>query len=618
MGLDFDVPRREVSAGGVHAIIVAGRDELLPQAARTYRTLGRVDAGEELESKSAVAGRFLESTSPPSSGPYAGRHHYLVSSGKPHQVEASEPRFPGETRQNPLTGWIASSTDTRSLGKWLQRSRERPAQPTKARSTVAREMIMTTQFAQLGLPDPLVRALAERGLHETFPIQEATIPSCLAGDDVCGMAPTGSGKTLAFGLPMLARVGNAASRRPRALVLAPTRELAEQIKHELAPLAKTVGRTIVAVYGGVGYGPQKSALNRGVDVLVATPGRLEDLIEQRSLSLADVDIAVVDEADRMADMGFLPAVRRILDKTSPQRQTHLFSATLDGDVAVLVDRYQHNPVRYEAENVEETPEVRHHFWLVDHQDRVKHTAKAVQAMGRSIVFTRTRHGADRLVRQLGKEGVESVAMHGGRSQSQRNRALQAFQSGRARALVATDVAARGIHVESVEAVIHFDAAGDHKDFVHRSGRTGRAGAEGTVISLVTRENRKTMGQIQRALKMDVDFEPPRLEDLGKVVGDRPAQRRRETRPTAAESGVVQSLYVGNLPWSTTKDDLDRIFSRHGSVVRSEIMTKGGRSRGYGFVEMPSDSARGAVAALHSTKLAGRPMVVRPARESSRA
>ena len=268
---------------------------------------------------------------------------------------------------------------------------------------------MSKECAHLGLPKPLVSKLAARGITQTFPVQEATIPDALAGRDVSGKAPTGSGKTLAFGLPLLARVERAKPNRPRALILAPTRELADQIKQELAPLAQGVGRNVVAIYGGVGYGPQRNAMRKGVDVLVATPGRLEDLIEQRTVDLSQADIVVVDEADRMADMGFLPAVKRILDRTAKKRQTLLFSATLDGDIAVLSRSYQTNPVRHDAGTSDtDAVDAKHHFWLVEHHDRVEHTADLIRAADRTIVFTRTRHGADRLAKQLTKLGVLSL------------------------------------------------------------------------------------------------------------------------------------------------------------------------------------------------------------------
>lgn len=288
---------------------------------------------------------------------------------------------------------------------------------------------MTTTFAQLGLPEPLVRALSKKDITEPFPVQAATIPDALKGRDVSGKAPTGSGKTLAFGLPLLAKVEKAHKNKPKALILAPTRELAEQIKKELTAPANAVKRYVFAVYGGVSYGPQKQAFRKGVDVLVATPGRLEDLIEQGIVDLSQANIVVVDEADRMADMGFLPSVRKILKRTSKNRQTLLYSATLDGDIAILTRDFQRDPVRHEAEGVEDAAiDARHHFWLVDHHERVQHTADVVNEAGRSIVFTRTRRGADRLAKQLSKSGVTAVAMHGGLSQNQRNRALRSFSS----------------------------------------------------------------------------------------------------------------------------------------------------------------------------------------------
>ena len=486
---------------------------------------------------------------------------------------------------------------------------------------------MTTTFAHLGLPNPLVRALAKRDIVEPFPVQAATIPDALAGRDVSGKAPTGSGKTLAFGLPILTKVEKANRTRPRALILAPTRELAEQIKQELIPLARAVGRHVLAVYGGVGYGPQKSALRKGVDVLVATPGRLEDLIQQGSVNLGQVDLVVVDEADRMADMGFLPAVRRLLDRTSRARQTLLFSATLDGDIAVLSRDYQQDPVRHEAGTVKsETIEARHHFWLVQHHDRVQHTADLIDISGRSIVFTRTRRGADRLARQLTNLGVGAVAMHGGRSQSQRNRALQAFSSGRAQALIATDVAARGIHIDAVGSVIHFDPPGDSKDYLHRSGRTARAGATGTVVSLVTGQQQRDVRRMQKDLDLRAPIEAPRLDSLqhgGHRIGDpAPSRPRREVpsvRPEARprrqkshEKRGAESVYVSNLPWGATDEDINELFGRFGQVHQTTIITdrRTGRSKGFGFVDMPRPAAESAIEALHGSSMDGRDLTVR--------
>lgn len=483
---------------------------------------------------------------------------------------------------------------------------------------------MTATFADLGLPEAIIRALSQRNITEPFPVQAATIPDALAGRDISGKAPTGSGKTLAFGLPLLARVDKASRNKPQALVLAPTRELAEQIKKELTAPAKGTGRYVFAVYGGVGYGPQRAALRRGVDVLVATPGRLEDLIEQGTVDLSQVRIAVVDEADRMADMGFMPAVQRILDKTTNRRQTLLFSATLDGDIALLSRKYQDNPVRHEAAAVEtETIDARHHFWLVDHHDRVKHAADVVDAAGRSIIFTRTRHGADRLARQLSKHGIGAVAMHGGRSQNQRNRALRTFSAGKAQALVATDVAARGIHIDAVESVVHFDPPADHKDYLHRSGRTARAGASGMVVSLVTGSQRKAVRRIQQDLNLNAPIEGPSLGELqsgGHRIGATTVSSREgSTRRPAGRQGKAprrtetsRSLYVANLPWSATDRDVEDLFGRYGNVHQATVITdrRTGRSKGFGFVDMPPQSAKRAIAELNGSPMHGRDLTVK--------
>ena len=360
---------------------------------------------------------------------------------------------------------------------------------------------MSPTFAQLGVPESICRALDERGITQPFDIQAAAMADAMAGHDVCGRAPTGSGKTLAFGIPLVATAVRARPHRPTALVLAPTRELADQIMTELRSFAG--GVRVAVVYGGVGYGRQMEALRRGVDILVACPGRLEDLIEQGVVSLGAVEAVVIDEADRMADMGFIPAVRRLLDQTSPDRQTMLFSATLDGDVASLTREYQYKPVRCEVG--EETPDViaaDHVFWNVARAERIGVAADAIAASGSAIVFCRTRHGCDRLARQLDRAGIATAAIHGGRSQNQRTRALGEFASGRVQALIATDVAARGIHVEGVDAVIHFDAPEDHKAYLHRSGRTARAGQGGVVVSLVLPEQARETGRMQRQLGLE--------------------------------------------------------------------------------------------------------------------
>ena len=355
----------------------------------------------------------------------------------------------------------------------------------------------------------------------------------LDGRDICGRAPTGSGKTLAFGIPLVANANGARPHRPEALVLAPTRELADQIMTELRSFS---GRVRVAVvYGGVGYANQIQSLRRGVDILVACPGRLEDLIDQGAVSLSAVEAVVIDEADRMADMGFIPAVRRILDQTRPDRQTMLFSATLDGDVASLTRDYQYEPVRCEVGD--ETPDVisaDHVFWNVDRTERIEVAADAISATGPAIVFCRTRHGCDRLARQLDRRGLRTwAAIHGGRSQNQRTRALGEFAAGRVEALIATDVAARGIHVEGVGAVIHFDAPEDHKTYLHRSGRTARAGQGGVVVSLVPPEQAKGLGRMQRELGLE---QPITEVDIDAIAPTgRPDHRSERPKPAAGSS-----------------------------------------------------------------------------------
>ncbi len=357
-------------------------------------------------------------------------------------------------------------------------------------------------FGDLGVPKSIVRALADDGITAPFPIQQQTLEAALAGRDLCGKAPTGSGKTLAFAIPLAAMAKQAQPKRPTALVLTPTRELAAQIRETLLPLAH-VGRLRTAtIYGGTSIKKDIDRLKRGVDIVVATPGRLEDLLSRRVISLADVDLVVLDEADRMADMGFLPVVKRLLDQTSDKRQTLLFSATLDGDIDVLVKRYQNNPVRVELDTpAEEVGDVRHLFWPIDRLERKTVTANIVNELAPAIVFTRTKRGADRLARQLNQAGINADAIHGDRSQNQRERALKRFSNGTSKALVATDVAARGIHVDDVAVVVHYDPPGSDKDYVHRSGRTGRAGATGVVVTLVHDDVRKDVDLLQRDLQM---------------------------------------------------------------------------------------------------------------------
>jgi superfamily II DNA/RNA helicase len=366
---------------------------------------------------------------------------------------------------------------------------------------------VSTSFADLGVSADLIDALDKRQITEPFPIQVAAIPDALAGRDISGRAPTGSGKTLAFGIPMVERVPRARRLRPGALVLAPTRELAAQIQKDLLPLAKTRGRRVIAVYGGVGYDTQIRELRRGIDILVACPGRLIDLVERRAVELDGVEIVVIDEADRMADMGFLPQVRKLLDLVSDNRQTILFSATLDGDIGALAREYQNDPVRHEVGEVEPDLDASTHaFWHIEATDRPRHTASIINEHGSTIVFCRTRHGADRLVKQLSAAGVSAASIHGGRSQGQRDRALQSFKQGHVDALIATDVAARGIHVDGVACVVHFDLAEDAKAYLHRSGRTARAGASGVVVTLVSDGGIRDVKKLQRDIGLDGTLE----------------------------------------------------------------------------------------------------------------
>lgn len=359
---------------------------------------------------------------------------------------------------------------------------------------------MPTTFAELGVPADMLAHLHDRGITVPTPIQEATLGDLLAGEDVCGGAPTGSGKTLAFGIPLVAGIERARPHHPRAVVLAPTRELAGQIHAVLEPLAALRGLRVASIYGGVGFVPQVRALRQGVEILVACPGRLEDLLQQGVVLLNDVQVVVVDEADRMADMGFLPAVVRILDLTPAQRQTVLFSATLDKAVDKLIRTHLRDPRRHIiAVSEDDAARTTHLFWSVGKDQRVGVCADVARTAGRTIVFTRTKHGADRLARQLGTFGVAAAPIHGNRSQAQRERALAEFHAGHVTALVATDVAARGIHVDEVGCVVHFDPPASAPDYLHRSGRTARAGASGVVVSLVLDEVRSAVRGLQREL-----------------------------------------------------------------------------------------------------------------------
>jgi superfamily II DNA/RNA helicase len=357
-------------------------------------------------------------------------------------------------------------------------------------------------FAELGIPTSLTAVLAARGITTPRPIQARALPDALAGRDVLGRAETGSGKTLAFGLPLLARTASGGGRRrpgkPRGLVLVPTRELADQVHDELLPLAAVLGLRLLTVYGGVPLGRQARALRGGIDVVVATPGRLLDLLGQGACSLDQVGVTVLDEADHMADMGFLPAVTSLLDQVPAGGQRLLFSATLDGQVDTLVRRYLTDPVRHQlTPTAAGTARMDHQIRSVRASDKVAVAAELAAGPGRTLVFVRTKHRAARLARQLEHAGVRAGALHGNLTQPARTRALAAFAAGTVPVLVATDIAARGIHVDGIERVVHFDPPAEPKAYLHRSGRTARAGAAGTVITLALPEQASEVAKLHR-------------------------------------------------------------------------------------------------------------------------
>ena len=360
-----------------------------------------------------------------------------------------------------------------------QRGRRGPANRAAAAPAVS--------FAAAGVPAPLVAALAAAGITTPFPIQAATLPDALAGRDILGRGQTGSGKTLGFCIPLAAGLadGYTSACRPRGLVLVPTRELASQVHAVLAPLAESMGLSVATIYGGVPQKPQVAKLRDRADIVVACPGRLADLIEQGHCHLGDVEISVLDEADHMADLGFLPVVRRLLDMTPPGGQRMLFSATLDAAVDVLARRFMNRPAHHDVGPVEVPVAMVHHLLTVVPADRVGVVAALAGGGGRSLVFTRTKHAARRLARQLTTSGIPAAELHSDLSQGVRERNLASFASGVVRVIVATDIAARGIHVDGIDLVIHADPPAEHKAYLHRSGRTARAGATGTVITLQT-------------------------------------------------------------------------------------------------------------------------------------
>jgi superfamily II DNA/RNA helicase len=428
-----------------------------------------------------------------------------------------------------------------------------------------------TTFGELGLDVRLVSALEARDIREPFAIQARALPDALAGRDVLGRAQTGSGKTLAFGLPLLTRVAATADRRrekaPRGLVLVPTRELAQQVAEVLAPLGRRIGVSTTTVYGGAPIGRQIARV-RDADIVVATPGRLIDLMERGACRLDGIEITVLDEADHMADLGFLPAVTRILDTTPPDGQRMFFSATLDRGVGQLVTSYVSDPALHAVTPAGDSGPAEHRVLVLSAQDKVPVAAEIASRPGRTLFFVRTKHGADRLAKQLSRAGVDAGAIHGDRNQSQRQRALDAFTAGHPRVLVATDVAARGIHVDDVDLVVQFDPPNDHKDYLHRSGRTARAGAAGLVVALVEHGQLRDLQRLHAAAGVTaarhevaaghhvvrqlatsgqpVPPPPPAPHPSGTAsrrapaAPRHPARNRRPSRPAASRNGFTHA------------------------------------------------------------------------------
>jgi superfamily II DNA/RNA helicase len=447
-------------------------------------------------------------------------------------------------------------------------------------------------FADLGVPAGLVTALAAAGVTKPFPIQAATLPDSLAGKDVLGRGRTGSGKTYAFVLPVLARLAVSGTKRrpnhPRALILAPTRELATQIQASIAPLADQLGLRSMTIFGGVGHGPQITGLRKGADIVVACPGRLEDHVQAGHAKLGAVEITVLDEADHMADLGFLPAVRRILDQTPATAQRLLFSATLDAGVDILVRRFMTDPVTHSVDSAR-SPVARmtHHVLHVQSDARLPVLVDLTAAPGRSLVFTRTKYGAKALTKKLIAQGVPAVELHGNLSQGARTRNLEAFSDGTARTLVATDIAARGIHVDGVTLVIHADPPVEHKAYLHRSGRTARAGAEGTVVTLMTDDQVRDVRDLTRKAGIaptvtKLDAKHPLLTEL--APGDRTyvAPPAKETAAAQAPgkrgSGRRPAAKRPSVRAQSTRTDSSRAQSTRTDGSRTEGARSGGPNR----------------------------------------
>ncbi|MFE3033764.1 DEAD/DEAH box helicase [Streptomyces canus] len=431
-------------------------------------------------------------------------------------------------------------------------------------------------FADLGLPEGVVRKLAQNGVTTPFPIQAATIPDALAGKDILGRGRTGSGKTLSFGLPTLARLsgGRTEKHRPRAVILTPTRELAMQVADALQPYGDQLGLKMKVVCGGTSMSNQIYALERGVDVLVATPGRLRDLINRGACSLQDIEVAVIDEADQMSDLGFLPEVTELLDQVPAGGQRMLFSATMENEISTLVKRYLSNPVTHEVDSAQgNVTTMSHHILIVKPKDKAPVTAAIASRKGRTIIFVRTQLGADRIAEQLRESGVKADALHGGMTQGARTRTLADFKDGYVNALVATDVAARGIHVDGIDLVLNVDPAGDHKDYLHRAGRTARAGRTGTVVSLSLPHQRRQIFRLMEDAGVDAGrhiinsgtaFEPEVAEITGarsmtEVQSESAANAAQQAEREVAD--LTRQLERAQRRAAELREEADRLVAR---------------------------------------------------------
>jgi superfamily II DNA/RNA helicase len=519
----------------------------------------------------------------------------IHGTGTPSGTSKGHPITTSQTRTNPRsTRTRGGSTRNTTAGSTGNRAKKATPAP--------------TSFAELGVPAKLVDSLDREGKTQAFPIQQDTLPDTLAGRDVLGRGKTGSGKTLAFSIPLVARLsesgeGSQKFRHPRGLVLAPTRELATQITEVIDPLAKSVGLRTTTIFGGVKQKRQENALNSGVDIVVACPGRLEDLLQQDILTLENIEVTILDEADHMADLGFLPGVTRILKQTPAEGQRMFFSATLDNDVDKLVRRFLHNEVLHSVdEATSHVSAMTHHVFEVSVDDKNELVHKLASGTGRRILFTRTKHRAKRFARQLTAAGIPAVDLHGNLSQGARDRNLAAFTDGEAKVLVATDIAARGVHVDSVELVVHVDPPTEHKAYLHRSGRTARAGSAGDVVTVMTAEERKDTQILLRkaaikATPQKVNAESPEVTELVGEIAEfvapqpkEPVQPRRKTEPSTSNgrSSRRRRGGRGGRGGSSGRGDAGSDRSRENSGAtgggrsgESRRSESGGRGRGAG-------------------------------------